>query len=72
MTGRTWQSTDIVAAREGQALRHAIAGIREHESFLRRAIRVFGRWAICSGCRQSATGSYNGHQCCTRCQLVIT
>lgn len=60
-----------VAYEDGNALRAAIADARERD-ILRTVTFDRSGWATCGGCRQSATSSYLGRQCCTRCGLVLT
>lgn len=52
-------------------LRDAVTALRERESALP-VVFLAGGWALCPGCDQSCTGSYDGHQCCTRCRKVVT
>lgn len=59
-----------VAYRDGSALRSAIEDARARERQL--PARWVRGWAICGGCRQSATSSYLGHVCCVRCQAVLS
>jgi hypothetical protein len=67
--------TAVDVERAQNALRRSITDTRQRELEARRAPHYVGddwSWVLCGGCGQSATGSYVGRLCCTRCQLVVT